>query len=106
MEEDIHPQSQPSGKGAFAKPRGCRIPGGARLQRRTETDIHFQGFSLVMWAPSGSPTIVEPCWWPSHPQHSSAPFQGGARSIQMAVQGSILKYLLFARKGIDCNLPR
>uniref|UniRef100_A0A5F5Q269 MINDY family member 4B n=1 Tax=Equus caballus TaxID=9796 RepID=A0A5F5Q269_HORSE len=31
--------------------------------------------------------------------------KGGARSIQMAVQGSILKYLLFARKGIDCNLP-
>ncbi|KAF5914599.1 hypothetical protein HPG69_007985 [Diceros bicornis minor] len=30
--------------------------------------------------------------------------KGGARSIQMAVQGFIIKYLLFARKGKDCNL--
>ncbi|XP_072581455.1 inactive ubiquitin carboxyl-terminal hydrolase MINDY-4B [Vulpes vulpes] len=29
--------------------------------------------------------------------------KGGARSIQMAVQGSIIKYLLFTRKGKDCN---
>ncbi|XP_036992020.2 inactive ubiquitin carboxyl-terminal hydrolase MINDY-4B [Artibeus jamaicensis] len=29
--------------------------------------------------------------------------KGGARSIQMAVQGSITKYLLFTRKGKDCN---
>ncbi|KAK2090503.1 Inactive ubiquitin carboxyl-terminal hydrolase MINDY-4B [Saguinus oedipus] len=29
---------------------------------------------------------------------------GGARSIQMAVQGSIIKYLLFTRKGKACNL--
>uniref|UniRef100_A0A8C5YGP2 MINDY family member 4B n=1 Tax=Microcebus murinus TaxID=30608 RepID=A0A8C5YGP2_MICMU len=29
--------------------------------------------------------------------------KGGARSIQMAVQGSIIKYLLFTRKVKDCN---
>ncbi|XP_033712210.1 inactive ubiquitin carboxyl-terminal hydrolase MINDY-4B [Tursiops truncatus] len=29
--------------------------------------------------------------------------KGGARSIQMAVQGCIIKYLLFTRKGKDCN---
>ncbi|KAI4578908.1 hypothetical protein MJG53_000785 [Ovis ammon polii x Ovis aries] len=29
--------------------------------------------------------------------------KGGVRSIQMAVQGSIIKYLLFTRKGKDCN---
>uniref|UniRef100_A0A2K6P586 MINDY family member 4B n=1 Tax=Rhinopithecus roxellana TaxID=61622 RepID=A0A2K6P586_RHIRO len=29
--------------------------------------------------------------------------KGGARSIQMAVQGSIIKYLLFTRKGKDSN---
>ncbi|XP_060053066.1 inactive ubiquitin carboxyl-terminal hydrolase MINDY-4B [Erinaceus europaeus] len=29
--------------------------------------------------------------------------KGGARTIQMAVQGSILKYLLFTRKEKDCN---
>eukprot|EP00073_Rattus_norvegicus_P044612 XP_017446754.1 PREDICTED: protein FAM188B2 isoform X2 [Rattus norvegicus] len=30
--------------------------------------------------------------------------KGGAQSIQMAVQGSIIKYLLFAREGKDCSL--
>ncbi|OBS79647.1 hypothetical protein A6R68_22151, partial [Neotoma lepida] len=30
--------------------------------------------------------------------------KGGARSIQMAVQGSIIKYLLFSREGKDCSL--
>ncbi|KAM5332489.1 inactive ubiquitin carboxyl-terminal hydrolase MINDY-4B [Glossophaga mutica] len=29
--------------------------------------------------------------------------KGGARSIQMAVQGSIIKYLLFTRKAKNCN---
>ncbi|XP_012585608.1 PREDICTED: protein FAM188B2 [Condylura cristata] len=29
--------------------------------------------------------------------------KGGAQSIQMAVQGSIIKHLLFTRKGKDCN---
>uniref|UniRef100_H0Y1X3 MINDY family member 4B n=1 Tax=Otolemur garnettii TaxID=30611 RepID=H0Y1X3_OTOGA len=29
--------------------------------------------------------------------------KGGARSVQMAVQGFIIKYLLFTRKGKDCN---
>ncbi|XP_053456175.1 inactive ubiquitin carboxyl-terminal hydrolase MINDY-4B [Nycticebus coucang] len=29
--------------------------------------------------------------------------KGGARSIQMAVQGSIIKYLLFTREGKDCD---
>nr|XP_019604379.1 PREDICTED: protein FAM188B2 [Rhinolophus sinicus] len=29
--------------------------------------------------------------------------KGGARSIQMAVQGFIIKYLLFTREGKDCN---
>ncbi|XP_016072179.1 PREDICTED: protein FAM188B2 [Miniopterus natalensis] len=32
--------------------------------------------------------------------------KGGARSIQMAVQGSIIKHLLFTRKGEDCNFHR
>ncbi|XP_031532782.2 inactive ubiquitin carboxyl-terminal hydrolase MINDY-4B [Vicugna pacos] len=30
--------------------------------------------------------------------------KGGARSIQMAIQGSIIRYLLFTRKGKDSNL--
>ncbi|CAH6779093.1 Mindy4b-ps [Phodopus roborovskii] len=30
--------------------------------------------------------------------------KGGVRSIQMAVQGSIIKYLLFSREEKDCNL--
>ncbi|XP_028619507.1 inactive ubiquitin carboxyl-terminal hydrolase MINDY-4B [Grammomys surdaster] len=30
--------------------------------------------------------------------------KGGAQSIQMAVQGSIIKYLLFTREGKDCSL--
>ncbi|XP_054441035.1 inactive ubiquitin carboxyl-terminal hydrolase MINDY-4B [Pteronotus mesoamericanus] len=29
--------------------------------------------------------------------------KGGARSIQMAVQGSLIKYLLFTREGKDCD---
>ncbi|XP_058921242.1 LOW QUALITY PROTEIN: inactive ubiquitin carboxyl-terminal hydrolase MINDY-4B [Kogia breviceps] len=32
--------------------------------------------------------------------------KGGARSIQVAVQGSIIKYLLFTRQGKDCNVLR
>ncbi|XP_019604379.2 inactive ubiquitin carboxyl-terminal hydrolase MINDY-4B [Rhinolophus sinicus] len=32
--------------------------------------------------------------------------KGGARSIQMAVQGFIIKYLLFTREGKDCNFHR
>ncbi|ERE87738.1 hypothetical protein H671_1g3577 [Cricetulus griseus] len=32
--------------------------------------------------------------------------KGGAQSIQMAVQGTLIKYLLFSREEKDCNLHR
>lgn len=76
---------------------------GKRLYRKIDRDIHFQEFPFVLLALRGSVTIVKPC---SQPHYSSLPSQGGARSIQMAVQGSIIKYLLFTRKGKDCNFHR
>lgn len=75
-----------------------------RLQRSTNSHMQFEDLlpgPLALrfhWNVKPSSSLPTPLLF--------LPTQGGAQSIQMAVQGSIIKYLLFAREGKDCSLHR
>lgn len=110
MEEGLYPQvpvcGAPQGVIArcpmpIAQPRGRCVPGGKELQR-TEQGTPLQEFPSAASALSSPIAIAQPCTSLS----AHLPFQGGARSIQMAVQGSVINYWLFTRKGKDCHFPR
>ncbi|XP_036706779.1 inactive ubiquitin carboxyl-terminal hydrolase MINDY-4B [Balaenoptera musculus] len=105
---------QPKGHGQWSSSSLCSIPkpstissksGGFPISLAVATKLRQSLFGNTVQVFSSDWTKA---YFRFHDPFSDLAFalevgKGGARSIQMAVQGSIIKYLLFTRKGKDCN---
>lgn len=61
----------------LAKPRGCCIPVGKRLQRKIDNDIYLQEFSFALLALRSSiAKYAKPCSQASHTSLVIVPFSG------------------------------
>ncbi|KAM6160996.1 inactive ubiquitin carboxyl-terminal hydrolase MINDY-4B [Erethizon dorsatum] len=112
--EDRRGRPQPKGQGHLRSSSLCSIPKPSIIS----SELGGSPISLAMamklrQSLFGNTTHVFSCDWKKAHFKFHDPFsdlasaleveKGGAQSIQMAVQGFIIKYLLFTMKGKDCN---
>nr|XP_044986579.1 inactive ubiquitin carboxyl-terminal hydrolase MINDY-4B [Jaculus jaculus] len=107
--------SQPKGQGHLTSSSHCSIPkpsvissklGGFPISQAMSTKLHQILFGNTAHMFSND---WRKAHFTFHEPFSELAFaleveKGGAQSIQMAVQGSIIKHLLFTRRGNDCDL--
>uniref|UniRef100_A0AC11AZH5 MINDY family member 4B n=1 Tax=Ovis aries TaxID=9940 RepID=A0AC11AZH5_SHEEP len=112
--EDGTGRPQPKGQGHLPSSSLCSVPkpsiissksGGFPVSLAMATKLRQTLFGNTIQVFSSDWTKA---YFQFHEPFSDLAFtlqvgKGGVRSIQMAVQGSIIKYLLFTRKGKDCN---
>ncbi|KAM8769919.1 inactive ubiquitin carboxyl-terminal hydrolase MINDY-4B [Rhynchonycteris naso] len=107
--------AQPKGQGHLPPSSLCSIPspsiipsnsGGVPISPAVATKLQHSLFGNSAHAFSDD---WEKACFRFHAPYSDLAFalevgEGGVRSIQMAVQGSVLQHLLFTREGRDCSL--
>ncbi|ELK00561.1 hypothetical protein PAL_GLEAN10016356 [Pteropus alecto] len=105
---------QPKGQGHLPSSSLCSIPNPSIISSKLGGfPISLAMATKLRQSLFGSTAHAFSCDWkracfqfrgpPSDPAFTLEVGKGGAQGIQMAVQGSIIKYLLFTRTGKDCN---
>ncbi|KAG8511481.1 Inactive ubiquitin carboxyl-terminal hydrolase MINDY-4B, partial [Galemys pyrenaicus] len=112
--EDETGTPQPKGQGHLPSNSLCSIPKPSIISSKSGGfPISLEMATKLRQILFGNTVHVFSCDWKKayfrfHDSFSDLSFtlevgKGGAQSIQMAVQGFIIKHLLFTRKGKDCN---